>query len=314
MAYRDIGYVSYKSLEKMRANRVPYRGNHIAAWPVGNRDYSDRHFRYDEDTGVYDLYLGHLKTLDRIVAGHINALQYEQDMRILKSCHVGRMHPDNTFEFIGEYSQGNFQFYESAFGINFYTQSSIGGATMGWRDDAYKTKMHPIFHGLRVNTETKEVHPSTHYVTLHPTLKVKEAKEYTKQFKEFLDVHHMFLDPLEANGVAEIVEDIKSNYLDIKNVAGIVEDLVYRKLYADAAVMCAGFRSSWTFRDPKTSARHIKFAARKMMESDGALFFKHMLYEKSSLFNYREIPMGEKLSTSKWKIRVQVGGVDAQRL
>ena len=314
MAYNDVPYLSYKTLEKMRATRVPYRGTEIYAWPYGNRDYSDRHFRYDQDTGVYDIYSGHLKSLDRIVAGHFNDATYDRDMNILKACHIGRMYPDNTFEFVAPHSQGNFMLLESMFRTYFFTQKNIGGATTAWRDSKHEMKMHPLFHGLRVNMDTKEVHPSTHYTTLHPTLKIKEAKEYMEQFNEFLSVYHMFLDPIEGNGIAEIFDDIKmSGFESDMHVSTLIEDLVRQRRYADAAVLCATFNGMWALRNPKQFYQHIKNSARSVL-SKKHVFTHHMLYNKSGLFKYRPIPMGEKLSATKWKIVIESHGKDMCRL
>ncbi len=318
MAYGDVPFFNYGVLERMRNTRAPYRGNQIAAWPFGDRAYSDRHFRFDPETGIYDLYLGHLKTLDRILSSCDDGLMSERDERMLEQCHIGRMYPDNTFEFLADQSQGNFMMLESAFNKRFKTQSNLGGGLMWWRDDKYQVRMHPLFKGIRLNPHTTEVHPSTHYVTLHPTLKTKESHEYMAQFDEFRSVFNMFLDPLESDGVAEIVEDLKVKYnltgdIPCAAVAPVIEDLVRQKYYTDAVIMCVAFRSSWTFRNPRASANYIKYAAKYMTENKAA-FTYWMLRDNQSMFKYREIPMGEKLPVTKWLNRVQVNGVDMQRL
>lgn len=314
MAYNDVPHLSYKVLEKMRAARVPFRGTEVDAWPIGDRDYSDRHFRYDKNTGVYDLYLGHLKTVDRLVAGHINDATYDRDMSVLNACHLGRMHPDNTFEFLAPRSGGNFMFLESAFDMNFFTQKNIGGAATSWRGPGYEMNMHPLFHGLRVNMDTKEVHPSTHYTTLHPTLKIKESKEYMKRFDEFLSVYHMFLDPIEGNGIAEIFEDLKDKGYDKDmHTSTLIESLVLQRHYADAAVMCGAFIGLWAFRNPKQMHNYIKKCARHVLTKKN-LFAHHMLYNKPELFKYYPIPMGARLSTTKWNIRIESHGKDMCRL
>ena len=135
-----------------------------------------------------------------------------------------------------------------------------------------------------------------------------------KEFDEFLSVYHMFLDPIEGNGVAEIFDDIKmSGFESDMHVSALIESLVRQRRYADAAVMCGTLRSMWALRNPKQFYQHVKNSARQILTKKD-LFAYHMMYNKSELFKHRPIPMGKKLSATKRRIRIESHGNDMCRL
>jgi hypothetical protein len=59
--------------------------------------------------------------------------------------------------------------------------------------------------------------------------------------------------------------------------------------------------------------KYIKKCARHVLTKKD-LFAYHMMYNKSELFKHRPIPMGKKLSATKWRIRIESHGNDMCRL
>lgn len=324
--YKDIPYLSYSLLTGRAANHKPYRNKLIDAWPLGDRKLSNRHFRYNEATGAFDLYSGPLDALDTAIK-----LNYQDEAakRLLRYAHVARVHPDNTMELVAPYMWSNFMFLSEVMSRSTFARVwAKGGAILTTSPRAGQTYEHPLFKGFRVNLDTKEVHHSAHYKTYHPTLKRKESKEYIAQFDEFKRAYNVFLTPLSGEGIKEIVTDLAQEFPEMcseflspdgpptcYSLAELLETLIRQRRYTDAAVMCAAYTSPWSLSAhsnyllTEAGAERVKKSSRIMIDTH---FNRVLMRHKFELFNYEEIPMGGKLKSSKWFIRTIVDGKDGQ--
>lgn len=332
--FKDIPYLSYSGLVARMNNSKPYHGKLTNAWPLGDRKLSTRHFRYDENSKVFDLYVGPLDRLDNIIS-----LNYDDpaSKSLLNYAHVASIHPDNTLELVTPYMWSNFMFLSEAMSRSrFHRVLSKGGAMLTTSPLSGELQEHLLFKGFRVNLDTKEVHPSTHYKTLHPKLKRKESKEYLAQFDEFVRVYNAFLTPLDIGGVRDIVTDLAQEFPQhcsefvnppvdrgpqCYSLPELLETLILQRRYTDAAVMSAACFAPWSLnmdhlkRFAGKEANGIKRNARDLIEGQsGKAFGKVMLRHKFEMFNYEEIPMGGKLRSSQWYIRTLVAGRDIRRL
>lgn len=318
MSYADVMYLSYGELERVRAGFDAYRGKLTRAWPLGDRNYSHRHFRYDDGTGVYSLYLGNLDSVDQ----GLMRPQNEQQEHYARRALIGRVHPDNSLEFLCDSSQGTFMFLESAIRGSRVTQvKAKGGGVMSGYIAPHAAVEHPLFHGFRVNLDTLKAHPSTHYYSLHPTLKRKESKEYVKKFDEFLRVFNVFLEPLEKSGFVSVVEDISEEFHVLSSMRddpshmsgefirqmapGVIEALTEERRYADAAVMTAVMTAPWQMNlhrlNQLSRIDWLKQNIRRYLKSKN--FIESMIRSKDDLFKYEEIEEGKPLKHTKWRVR-----------
>ena len=334
MPYNDIPWISYEKLKKRSQTMRPY-ANTTDTFPIGAREYSHRHFRTNND-GVFDIYLGNRQVVDAGLSGTRTERSNEQSAKdYAVRAYVARVHPDNSFEFMtprGGYS--TLMFYN-----NLIERASIcqnvkhGGATMYFngdlhfrRDDLHpaRSNAHPLFYGLRINLGDFSVHPTTDYVTYLPILKRKESQEFMSQFDDFYKSWRILLGNIHPNTFPEIMNDLVNEYPDVLNwckesepnvsctwavLTSTIIDLVSKKRYADAALLCTGYKTPWNLhriyemRDKHYVATHMyrHTVAAVFQAVDNS---KHYLQRSTpSLFKYRQLGAGEPLPSSKWGFR-----------
>jgi hypothetical protein len=337
MAYNDIQWVTYQSLAH-RAKHLPPYASTTNVFPLGQREYSHRHYRVNDD-GTFDIYLGNRGVVDKVLAGdHLCEKNSEQMESYVFRSRIARIHPDNSIEFFHTRNgQSDLLVYNAMIrGAHIGRNVKHGGAVMYFGEG--KKNAHPLFHGLRINLNDLSVHKSTEYVTYLPTLIRKEAKEYMKQFDEFYKTFHVLLEPLPFEAYPEIIVDLANEYPDamrgiiksasqvqtgdglvpIRMIAGTeltdaIRDLVGKKRYADAAVMCMAFTEPWYMHRLYSTTDMTKLVNSYMYPPSRITHSVHKAVASSkhnllkfnpTLFSYRSIEAGAPLVASKWGLNI----------
>jgi len=333
MPYNDIPWISYEKLNKRIRLVRPY-ANTTNTFPLGAREYSCRHFRTN-DNGVFDIYLGNRGVVDAgLAAEGIDSRSKESTKEYAERSCVARVYPDNSFEFLSSRGgNSDFMFYNALIDRTLIRQNiRHDGGTMYFngdlhfrRDDLHPahSRAHPLFHGLRINLSDLSVHPTTDYVTYLPVLKRKEAKEFMSQFDDFYKSWRILFGNIPPETYPEIIDDLVNEYPDAldwcrsaritmqsNKLTLAIIDLVSKKRYADAALLCTGYKTSWTLRrlyEMKDTS--VQTSTHRPWVGDTRVFqavdkSKHYLQLFTpSLFKYRQLGAGEPLPSSKWGLR-----------
>lgn len=134
MSFRDCEGVSFASLKKIAATVKPYRGTDNV-FPLGNRKYKNRNFRWH---------------------GNYASIYYY-------NTHLCRVHEDESVEFTtGHYGNGDNMLLTSMFWPSFSIniRGEKGGVVASVPGDK---KEYLIFDGLRFDLKTRTVHATTPY-------------------------------------------------------------------------------------------------------------------------------------------------------
>ena len=313
--FGDVGFVGRERLERIVATDKPYKYSKNA-YPYGDRKYSARHFRVLEN-GDYEIWHMNRTTVDDYLAGK----ESQHDYR--KWGLVGIVRADNTFEFTKSVGQSEAMLLTEAMNANVYNNARLGGAIY-----TKHNLTHPIFRGMRVDLKTGDA--VTPYITVHRTLKRKEARELDKQYEEFRTVYKAMSNAMDNRGLMELMIDVMSEN-EIERVSDIdfsvVRRLIDEKKYLDAGMLfgAANFRANWyityAFDSVKNESRsmeevvnsyggHIKSAA----NWDPAKFRKALYKHSPQVFTTEERAAGTKLTESTWGFGTIVDGKVAERL
>lgn len=298
MAFYDVSKMEYKDYEKRVKDYKPYRGTN--AYPVGARRYSARHFVMRDDGVVEVYYIGLPYKKQKEEEGNpITPLLY--------------IHPDNTVEFNRSSGSSDVGFLTKLTGYWVRHDMKYGGTIVSNSPQS----IHPVFKGARFLLSKHEC--LTPYEWHHPTVNRKRAKESMKKYDEFLKLHKVFLDPMNKEGINGIFDDFHNEIgehwehqhrWDINKFNEMVES----KRYVDAAVyLNVVDRGFWW----------IKYAVDRDLDNfkDQVCKFaqsglKKVIYKYGGeqVFDYREIPAGGHITSSRWRIRVTSNGQGVERL
>ena len=295
MTFYDVNRMEYKDYEKRVKDYKPYRGTN--AYPVGSRRYSARHFVMRDD-GVVEVYYSGLpyKKQKEKEGNPIIPLLY--------------IHPDNTVEFNRSSDVG---FLTKLTGYWVRHDVKYGGTIVS---NSLQT-IHPVFKGARFSLGTYEC--LTPYEWHHPKVNRKKAKETMKKYDEFLKLHKVFLDPMSKEGINGIFEDFHNEIgehwehqhrWDIDKFDAMVES----KRHVDAAVyLNVVDRGFWWIKYAvDRDIDHFKEQVWRFAQDE----LKKVIYKYGSeqVFDYREIPAGGHITSSKWRTHVTSNGQGVERL
>jgi hypothetical protein len=228
--FYDIKRVNYAQLIDSVSKTKPYAGT-TNVYPLGAREYSDRHMRLQED-GSFVCFYSNRKQVDEISKG-----QKEE-----KSWHkkFATIYPDNTIEFERPTNHmGENMILRRMLGGNVCHEQARGGMVFKFHQSADKVVMHPIFNGLRVNLSTQE--STVPYILNIKKLNQKKAKEYLAQYGNFRNIAKVMIDPMSDEGIRETLMDLKEEFKDSIYIMPktLVVKLLDQRRVVDAAVMFA---------------------------------------------------------------------------
>ena len=332
MSFSDIRRISYERLFNRVAMDRPYKdsGN---AYPLGDRKYSNRHFR-DEGDGVFTLWYADRETVDnKYGKANDKASNYGKNNDWYNKCMIGIVRSDNSFEFVVSGGQGENMLLSQGLSANVHNVASKGGLVC-----EKGNYIHPVFKGLRINCDTGEA--MTDYEVFLPKVKRKDANEVMSQYSEFMSVFETMVKAMDDKGIWEVYTDMyiheANNTPEIWRAMNIstVKRLVGEKKYVDAGCLFTmlskisnmRWRTEWIMNDSngtgiitnpsvsRISGQSLPMAWRDRAITDVKVNFRKMiLKEHPEVFNFEKLESGAELPASQWGLRVLSGGKIVER-
>jgi hypothetical protein len=208
--FYDISKTNYETLKKRSQTSKPYRGSD--AFPLGYREYSDRHFRPLKDEEGFALYYGDRQVVDEASKqGGVVTREWQMPFAVVRA--------DNSIEFVRHTGHQNENMILQYMLNGHVFHSKPHGGTLikrivGGEDEKFEFIMHPMFRGLKIDMDTlKAVTPYEIYIK---RIIRDEAKEYLKRFEDTKSVGLTLLKAMRADGINELINDVRgeaySNY------------------------------------------------------------------------------------------------------
>lgn len=228
--------LSYSRLERIEINVPHYRGNKNR-FPLANRRENTKYFLVREEDGqrVFDIVYGQRFQSFDLTKEEYETLEAQGCKDIHKYAHyddkgnkvpdsfdyrryekkpniVGTVRPDNTFEFNQKnYHQGERGFLSQFSRGWFATDSRRGGLV--YREGGRSGAFHPIYKGMRIDTETMK--PSVPYEVFTYHVDRKKSKALLAKYEHFYKVSEVMLKNMTMSMVLdtakEIVDEIFKN-------------------------------------------------------------------------------------------------------
>ena len=321
MAFYDIQYINYKNLETISRSK-PFRGSDNA-YPLGDRRYSARHFRKEED-GSFSIWYLNRETSDEFQAGTLSEGQKRNEEWYARR-KLGIVRPDNSFEFINTTGQGENMLLCEGLRGGLSHCANKGGVVFRRGEH-----IHPVFIGLRINCDTGE--SMTDYKLFQAVVNRKQANQYMKQFSEFKTIAPVMLNSMDDAGVLQVYDDMYEIHRDSFKTLNEkqVMQLVHEGKYVDALCLFSMITNQmWEIKhgtEHRYKARetgeivpnHLsrlptRFKERTMRVLE-TKFRDLAVSTQEDLFESRELQAGKELPESKWDLRVTVNGVAMKRL
>ena len=329
--FYDVPRINYRWLQLTVENTKPYRGT-TNVYPLGDRKYSNRHFRANDD-GTFGIYYTDRQGMDEYLKGEqkwpdsYTPEQIANHTRWRESRQLATVHPDNTIEIHNLNGQGDNGLLTELTPYVFQQIGSTGGVVAHYHGF---TQMHPVFKGIRLSLDNT-CECATPYVTVQRRLNRKKATEAMKPYDEFHAVYPVMMQVMDERALLEVHDDVvkdaggSSYNVPFKNVLGYLE----KKHYVDAAMAYAlyvnlsGIRwsadrsrlnrnicSGWLRQDETIENKFM----RGLTNEIGKKFRTHILMDRKDVFNETVIEMGKKLPKTTWGLVVSRNGEAVVRL
>ena len=292
MAFDDVKMVSYKKLENIMRNEKPYQNTSV--YPLGERRYSNRHFRMRDD-GAFTIHCWNLKMA-------------EQDINIGIEPHYTSaiIHLDNSIEYKYVGGCGDVQFLSALAGGVCHSKTRGGSLH-------HYMKTHPLFLGLRINLESYQA--VTPYVMRSRVLDKKKGRELLANYEVGSKVAMVMLESMDYVGRHEHAAFLLSEYgsdFALNQDTEMVVRLMDEHKYADA-LMLSLIKANWHMHRCAENGHHDAYWAASKRNIFGGGFsntlnshfrnkFNNNLLDGSpEVFKYGEpYEMGSSFPSSKW--------------
>jgi len=301
--YDDIKPMLYRHFAvESKDPKNAYRGTGGKAFPLGNRKYSYRHFRPNED-GSFGIFSMNLKQAEKFLTKE-DTTDTMKDW--FNARHLATVYPDDTIEIRYARGMGDRMVLGNLIGCYMSHSVRHGGTVVS----ANRKVMHPIFQGVRLSLRGG-VECKTPYVTLQPRVNRKRAAESLKQYDEFLKLWKLFLGQMTTEGVRGITDDLDKEFHGHNFNKKDFDSLIYAKRYADAAMLIATeMRNGWYLRYHADTDEIVHKIGGYLEESFAKVIYKH---GDEQIFDYTPTPMSDTFASSKWKQIVTVDGKPVKR-
>jgi len=321
MAFYDIQYINFKNLEYISRSK-PFRGSDNA-WPLGDRRYSARHFRKEED-GSFSIWYLNREVSDGLSKDTL-AEERKQYASRYESQKLGIVRSDNSFEFINSSGQGENMMLREALRGGLGYNVNKGGLVFHRGQH-----IHPVFRGLRIDCDSGE--SRTDYKLFQSVVKRKEAHQYMKQFNEFKTIAPVMLNSMDAAGIIQVYDDMYEIHRDsFKDLNGkYVMQLIHEGKYVDALCLFSMIENHlWEIRHGvkfRHEAREEGLAVPNHLNNIPSRFKERTMRvlqtkfrdtavsTQQDLFELRELQAGRELPESKWDLLITVNGMPMKRL
>lgn len=328
MSFNDVRRISYDRLMQRVKTDRPYKdsGN---AYPLGDRRYSDRHFRHEAD-GTFTIWYADREIVDnKYDRNNDKQSILAQNKHYYDKRMIGRVHPDNSFEFTVETSQSENMLLTEALGAWVHHEKAKGGTVFEKRKVANSGKyIHPVFKGLRIDCDTGEA--VTPYSVFLPVVNRRAANEVMSQYQDFITIFGTMIDSMDDRGIWEVFADLytyegggeKDKWRSLG--MGTVKRLVDEKKYVDAGCLFTllsktshmRWRIEWEMdRETQSSNRSLSFNWKSQAKKDVSTSFRKMILKQHpEVFTFKELEAGDPLPASQWGIEVRVDNQPVVRL
>jgi hypothetical protein len=304
--FYDVSKVNYETLKKRTQTWKPYRGSD--AFPLGHRNYSDRHFRPLKDEDGFALYYADRQAIDETIkAGNTNSRYWRTPFAIVRA--------DNSIEFVRQtgHQNENMILQQMLHGHVFHSKPHGGtlikriiGDTDG-KNEKFKYIVHPMFKGLKIDMDTlKAVTP---YEMYSKKLIREEAKEYLKQFEDTKNVGMTLLKSMRADGINELINDVRGE--SYSNYKKKFYEAVGNNYHLDA-LMCFFLHESGFWWE-MTEERKDRFI--RLMDGLLAKKFNDYVLKNSNVgFQLVKLESEKLFSICKWGYSIVCNGEEVVRL
>jgi hypothetical protein len=231
--FYDIKRATYEALMNVVNTSKPYVGT-TNAYPLGAREYSDRHFRLQGD-GTIVCYYSNRKQVDGVIEGTLQDRTWHKQFATI--------YPDNTIEFDRPTTHmGENMILRRMLGGNVYHEKARGGTMFTYRTANDQMIMHPVFNGLVIDLSTQQ--STKPYVINTKRLNQKKAKEYLAQYSNMKEVAKVMIDPMSDEGIRETLIDLNKEFKEkMWMKPTLVVDLLDQRRIVDAAIMLASLEN-----------------------------------------------------------------------
>ena len=322
MSFYDIGQISYSRLHEITQYQPPYK-NSGNAYPLGDRRYSDRHFR-KEDDGSFTLWYADRQVVDGLINGTLSEGQ-QRNAHYYEGRKLAVVRPDNSIEFVAKhYGQGENMMLSSGLRGHLHNDASKGGLII-----SVGNYTHPVFIGLRIDCKTGKA--VTDYKLFKTVVNRKKAYVYMKQYEEFKRVAPVMYQSMTDRGINEVYDDLFDEYGEsafLKLHDKDVMALVNANRPVDALCVI-GMRSNWNViyetknragcrarKEPMPEGSYRLYARTKERTLDRFKreFRNIAVSADETLFDYEELEVGKAIPSSKWDFKILVDGKQVERV
>jgi hypothetical protein len=248
------------------------------------------------------------------------------------SVELGIMRPDNTFEFTNNVWISNLN------SLNWYflgrgkwvTQSKAhGGVIIKWVGTKEIT---PVFKGLRINLETKELHESSKYVVHCKTPDRKRMTEHMKPYEEKLNLAKTFMKAMPIDVfLSDYMNFVDERYTSLRDYSimeyefkGLLEQDPVGAIYSYMHAINIGNVKNWHQRqiDLKKGTGSQYWYGEDPSEKTPIYFydkvrddFRQKVLTQEEAFTYKTFSHEDRtFQSSDWAHIVEVNGRPMERI
>jgi hypothetical protein len=344
MAFYDVQYINYKNLE-FASRSKPFRGS-SNAWPLGDRRYSARHFRKEED-GSFSIWYLNRETSDEFQAGTLSEGQKRNEEWYARR-KLGIVRPDNTFEFTtNNLHQGLCMFVNDFIDGWVYRSSRHGGYVYRASIKNHTEEVfHPVFKGIRLGLgENKDVHELSKYQLTGRSVNRKESKQLMSKYSDMFKVSEIMAKTMKPEDfVMTAIEVVNTAYsIDLTNAPNSyfhVEDEKHNEILmrAEEQVSFAPLDSLILFGNRlevdglqfhrlyhqaknitgNTATGYYAYYSRLLDPLNAVEAVKRklskLLYERTpEVMKVRELEAGKRYAQSDWGFTITVNGKEVEQ-
>ena len=302
--FYDIGKMNYDTLKKITQVTAPYRSSN--AYPLGHRNYSDRHFRPLKDEDSFALYYGDRRAVDEIIKKKGVATRLSHTPFAIVSA-------DNSIEFLRDTGlMSENLLLQQMLSAHFYHSKPHGGtvikrATQRQSNEEISYKMYPIFVGLKLNMDTLEA--MNPYEFYRRRLNRAEANSYLERFEETRNTGIVMLKAMRPSGINEMIKDIRK--VPHAEYSKEFYKAVDNKYYLDALMyFILSVQNYWWDVTDERLPRFIRLAS----EAVSRKFSDFVLKNSDVGFNLVKLENGELFESCKWGYKIVCNGQEAKRI
>lgn len=330
-------FLNYKRLLSVAHSVPPYRGT-TNRFPTANRRDNNKYFLMGEEDGekIFNIVYG-----DRYVRKDITKEEHDEYLAQGKAAghssasdvyytwekapnFMGIVRPDNSYEFTGStYAQGEHYFLSKCSQGWFNTDSRRGG--MLYRPKAgNRTKMYPIYRGMKMDCETMLPLEEDIVITGRKVYR-KAGKDLLKRYEDFYKICEVMCKNMNSETFEETATSIYNEYKPIEGgwdwmkdteMAFALADSLIHQAPFDALIMYAlaldvyGMR--WTVRHGAVHAV-VNTVPMNAFEATKRKLNKYLYTQNENVFNPMQYAMGDYLPASEWGYTITVGGEEVEQ-